>query len=159
MDVGCYLVNTSRFIFEREPLRAIGAIQRDPDMGTDRVTSILLDFGVGHAAGTCSTQMAPAQRIQIYGTRGRIELLIPFNAPVDRPCRILIDTGADIFGGGITHIDFDTCNQYTIQGDRFSQAILNGEDVPSPLEDAVKNMACIDAIFKSAHSGCWEGLQ
>jgi predicted dehydrogenase len=159
MDVGCYLVNTSRFIFEREPLRAIGAIQRDPDMGTDRVTSILLDFGVGHAAGTCSTQMAAAQRIQIYGTRGRIELLIPFNAPVDRPCRILIDTGADIFGGGVTHIDFDTCNQYTIQGDRFSQAILNGEDVPSPLEDAVKNMACIDAIFKSADSGCWEGLQ
>ena len=159
MDVGCYLVNTSRFIFEREPLRAIGAIQRDPDMGTDRVTSILLDFGVGHAAGTCSTQMAPAQRIQIYGTRGRIELLIPFNAPVDRPCRILIDTGADIFGGGITHIDFDTCNQYTIQGDRFSQAILNGEDVASPLEDAVKNMACIDAIFKSADTGCWEGLQ
>jgi predicted dehydrogenase len=159
MDVGCYLVNTSRFIFEREPLRAIGAIQRDPDMGTDRVTSILLDFGAGHAAGTCSTQMVPAQRMQIYGTTGRIELLIPFNAPVDRPCRILIDTGADVFGGGITHIDFDTCNQYTIQGDRFSKAILNGEDVASPLEDAVKNMACIDAIFKSADTGCWEVLQ
>jgi predicted dehydrogenase len=158
MDVGCYLVNTSRFIFEREPLRAIGAIQRDPDMATDRVTSMLLDFGVGHAAGTCSTQMVPAQRMQIYGTKGRIELLIPFNAPVDRPCRILIDTGADVFGGGITHIDFDTCNQYTIQGDRFSKAILNGEDVASPLEDAVKNMACIDAIFKSADTGYWEVL-
>ncbi len=159
MDVGCYLVNTSRFIFDREPRRAVGAIQRDPDMGTDRVTSILLDFEVGHAAGTCSTQMVPAQRMQIFGTTGRIELLIPFNAPVDRPCRILIDTGADVFGGGISHIDFDTCNQYTIQGDRFSKAILNGEDVTSPLEDAVKNMACIDAIFKSADTGCWEVVQ
>jgi predicted dehydrogenase len=97
--------------------------------------------------------------MQIYGTKGRIELLIPFNAPVNRPCRILIDTGADVFGGGITHIDFDICNQYTIQGDRFSKAILDGEDVVSPLEDAVKNMACIDAIFKSADTGCWEALQ
>ena len=156
MDIGCYLVNTSRFIFGREPARAIGAVQRDPDMGTDRLTSILLDFESGHAAGACSTQLVPSQRMQIFGTTGRIELPIPFNAPIDRPCRIIVDTGADVFGGGASHIDVDTCNQYTIQGDRFSKAILDGTDVPCPLEDAVRNMACIDAIFKSADTGCWE---
>ncbi len=155
-DIGCYLVNTSRFIFGAEPLRVTGAIQRDPDMGTDRLTSVLLDYGTGHAAGTCSTQMVFYQRLQIFGTTGRIELPIPFNAPPDKPSRIIVDTGADLFGSGVTNIDLDICNQYTIQGDRFSQAILDGSDVPCPLEDAVKNMACIDAIFRSADSGRWE---
>ena len=159
MDVGCYLINTSRFIFDREPVRAIGIMQRDPAMGTDRMTSMLLDFEVGHCTGTCSTQMVPAQRMEIFGTKGRIELAIPFNAPPDRPCRITIDSGADVFGGGISHIDVDTCNQYTIQGDVFSKAILDGTDIALPLEDAIKNMACIDAIVKSTHTGCWEVLQ
>jgi predicted dehydrogenase len=159
MDVGCYLINTSRFIFDREPARVIGAIQRDPEMGTDRLTTIMLDFEVGHAAGSCSTQMVPAQRMQLFGTKGRIELPIPFNAPPDRPCRIIVDTGADVFGGGISEIEVDTCNQYTIQGDRLSKAILDNAEVPLPLEDAVRNMACIEAIVKSAETGCWEGVQ
>jgi predicted dehydrogenase len=156
MDIGCYLVNTSRFIFGREPLRVTGAIERDPEMGTDRLTSILLDFGSGHAAGSCSTQMVFSQRLQIFGTTGRIELPIPFNAPPDRPNRIIVDTCADLFGGGISHIDIDACNQYTIQGDLFSKAILDDEDVSLPLEDGLRNMACIDAIFKSAETGRWE---
>jgi predicted dehydrogenase len=156
MDIGCYLINTSRFIFGCEPLRVTGAIQRDPAMHTDRLTSILLDYGTGHAAGTCSTQMVFYQHLQIFGTAGRIELPIPFNAPPDRPSRIIVDTGADLFGGGISHVDVDVCNQYTIQGDLFSKAILDNTTVPSPIEDAVKNMACIDAIFKSAETGRWE---
>jgi predicted dehydrogenase len=156
MDIGCYLVNTSRFIFGREPLRVTGAIERDPDMRTDRLTSMLLDFGIGHAAGTCSTQMVFSQRVQIFGTKGHIELPIPFNAPPDHPCRITVDTGADLFGGGASHIDVDICNQYTIQGDLFSKAILENTDLPYPLEDAVRNMACIDAIFRSAETGRWE---
>jgi predicted dehydrogenase len=156
MDIGCYLIHTSRFVFGREPLRVAGLIDRDPDMGTDRLTSLLLDFGSAHAAGTCGTQMVPFQQIQILGTTGRIELRIPFNAPPDRPNRIILDSGADLFGGGVSTFDFDTCNQYTIQGDLFSKAILDGEDAPYPLEDALKNMACIDAVRRSAASGHWE---
>jgi len=159
MDIGCYLINASRFIFGREPQRLIGVVDRDPDLRIDRLTSMMLDFGIGHCAGTCGTQMVPYQLMQIFGTTGRIELEIPFNAPPDRPCRVFVDTGADLFGGGITEIDFETCDQYTIQGDLFSKAILNNEDVPSPLEDAVKNMACIDAVFRSAESGRWEAPQ
>jgi predicted dehydrogenase len=156
MDIGCYLINTSRFIFEREPARVIGVLDRDPDLGIDRMASILLDFGSGHSAGTCSTQMVFFQRMEIFGTRGRIEIEIPFNAPADRPCRMLVDSGTDLFGTGVDRLELETCNQYTIQGDVFSKAILDNATVPSPLEDAVKNMACIDAIFRSAESGCWE---
>jgi predicted dehydrogenase len=158
MDIGCYLVNTSRFVFDREPARVAGLIERDPDMNVDRLTSLMLDYGSGHAVGTCSTQMVPFQRMQILGTTGRLELEIPFNAPPDRPCRIVLDSGADLFGGGRTTIEVETCNQYTIQGDRFSKAIVAGEPAPVPLEDAVRNMACIDAIVRSAASGRWEGV-
>ena len=156
MDIGCYLINTSRFVYGREPERVVGLVQRDPDMKTDRMTTIMLDFGDGHAAGTCSTQMVFYQRMQILGTTGRIALPIPFNAPPDRPCRVILDSGADLYGGGVTTIEIDLCNQYTIQGDRFSKAILDGQDVTLPLEDAVRNMACIDAIFRSASTGRWE---
>lgn len=156
MDIGCYLVNTSRFIFGREPSRVCGLIERDPDMGVDRLTSMMLDYGSGHAVGTCSTQMVPFQRIQMLGTTGRLELEIPFNAPADRPCRIVMDSGADLFGGGRTTIEVETCNQFTIQGDLFSRAIAANDSVPVPLEDAVQNMACIDAVVRSAANGTWE---
>ena len=158
MDIGCYLINTARFIFDREPDRAIGLIERDPRMKTDRMTSMMLDFGGLHAVGTCSTQMVPSQRMQIFGTRGRIEIDIPFNAPPDRPCRMLVDTGADLFGGGVEQITLEVCDQYTIQGDLFSKAILEDREVPIPLEDAVRNMECIDAIVRSAESGRWEAV-
>jgi predicted dehydrogenase len=156
MDIGCYLINTSRFVFEREPARVSGLIERDPDMGVDRLTSMMLDYGSGHAVGTCSTQMVPYQQVHILGTTGRIELQIPFNAPADRPCTVILDSGADLFGGGRQTFEIDTCNQYTIQGDLFSKAIITNAAVPSPLEDAVRNMACIDAVVRSADSGRWE---
>jgi predicted dehydrogenase len=158
MDIGCYLINTSRFVFEREPARLSGLIERDPDMGVDRLTSMMLDYGSGHAVGTCSTQMVPYQQIHVLGTTGRIELPIPFNAPADRPCMVIVDSGADLLGAGRTAIEIETCNQYTIQGDRFSKAIAGNEAVPSPIEDAVRNMACIDAVVRSAESGRWESV-
>jgi predicted dehydrogenase len=156
MDIGCYLVHTGRLVFRREPARVIGLIDRDPRFGVDRLTSLMLDFESAHAVGTCSTQMVPYQTLQVLGTTGRIEVQIPFNAPPDRPCRILLDSGADLFGGGVSIFDLETCNQYTIQGDLFSRAILDQTDVPCPLEDAVENMACIEAVFRSAASGRWE---
>jgi predicted dehydrogenase len=156
MDIGCYLVNTSRFILGREPVRVAGTSDHDPNFGTDRLTSMLLDYGGVHLAGTCATQMVPFQRVQIFGTTGVIEIRIPFNAPPDRPCEIFVDTGKDLFGGGQERIEFPVCDQYTIQGDLFSKAILENTDVPEPLEDSVRNMECIEAVFRSARTGRWE---
>ena len=98
MDIGCYSVQISRFLFEAEPVRCVGAVERDPEMGTDRLTSGLLEFRGGHSVFTCSTQLVPYQTVQILCTKGRIEIEIPFNAPPDRPCRIYIDDGRDLFG-------------------------------------------------------------
>jgi predicted dehydrogenase len=156
MDIGCYLINTARFIFGREPVRVMGLLDRVPALGVDRTASLLLDFDGPHAAGTCSMQMAPYQRVQMLGTRGRLEIPIPFNAPPDRPCRILVDATGELSGAGVETIELEICDQYTIQGDLFSKALLDGTDVPVPLEDAVKNMACIEAVVRSARTGRWE---
>jgi predicted dehydrogenase len=125
-------------------------------MKIDRLTSAILDFPSGQAIFTCSTQLVPYQRMQLLGTTGRIELEIPFNAPSDRPSRILVDDGRDLSGSGITSEQFPVCDQYTLQGDIFSRAVREGGEVPVSLEDAVKNMAVIEAIFRSAESGRWE---
>jgi predicted dehydrogenase len=156
MDIGCYLIHASRYAFAQEPTRVVGLIDRDPAMQTDRLTSAMLDFEGGQSIFTCSTQLVPYQRIHFLGTRGRIELEIPFNAPPDRPTRLFIDSGKDVFGGGILTENFPVCDQYTLQGDAFSKAILEDTEVPVPVEDAIGNMAVIEAIFASAASGQWE---
>ena len=156
MDIGCYLIHASRYAFAEEPTRVVACIDRDPAMRTDRLTSAILDFPGGQAIFTCSTQLVPYQRIQFLGTRGRIEIEIPVNAPPDRPTRIFIDDGKDLFGGGITTETIPVCDQYTLQGDAFSKAVLEDTEVPAPIEEAIKNMAVIEAIFHSARTGQWE---
>jgi len=156
LDVGCYLVNTARFIFGAEPSRVAGSLELDPSTGVDRLASMILDFDGRHAVGTCSTQVLPYQRIQIVGTRGRLEIEIPFNTPPDRPCRIWFDTNGEVTGSGVEQIELDVCDQYTIQAEEFSLALLEHLPQAVPLEDAVANMGCIDAIFRSSESGRWE---
>jgi predicted dehydrogenase len=156
MDIGCYMVLAARFGFAQEPTRVVASIDRDPKMHTDRLSSALLDFPAGQAIFTCSTQLVPYQRLQFFGAKGRIEIEVPVNAPIDRPTRIFIDTGSDLFGGGITTETFPVCDQYTIQGDAFSRAVLEGGEVPMTIEEAVKNMAVLEALFRSGKSGQWE---
>ena len=158
MDVGCYAITISRFIFRHEPQRVIGLIQRDPHLNIDRLASVILDFPAGQASFTCGTQIVPYQRMQLCGTRGRIEVEIPFNAPADKPTRIFIHDGADLGGNSPEVKEFAICDQYTIQGDLFSRAILENSMQAIPLEDAVKNMAAIDALFRSESLDRWEKL-
>jgi predicted dehydrogenase len=158
LDIGCYPITISRFLFGEEPRRAQGLVERDPRFGIDRLTSALLEFPSGHAVFSCGTQVVHYQRVQALGSRGRIEVEIPFNAPNDRPSRLLVDDGRDLFGGGVEEIRLAACDQYAIQGDLFSQAILEDREVPVPLEDAVRNMRVIEAVFRSADSGRWETI-
>ena len=156
LDIGCYPITTSRLIYGEEPTRVVSLIERDPDMKVDRLASVILDFPSGHAIFTCSTQVVPYQRMNLIGTKGRIEIEIPFNAPNDRPCRIFIDDGGDLTGKTISTETFPVSDQYTLQGDLFSRAIREDLEVPVPVSDGVKNMAVIEAAFRSAESGRWE---
>jgi len=158
MDIGCYGIKASRMLFGREPLRVIGLIDRDQAFGTDRLTSAMLDFGGGQQASfTCSTQMVAYQVAQVFGTKGRIEIEIPFNAVPGEAMRIRVDDGSKV-GGASARVELsDICDQYTLQADEFALAI-RGEraDVPVTLEDAARNMAVIDAIRNSADTREWE---
>jgi len=153
LDIGCYPITMSRFIFGEEPLRVSGKLELDPDWGTDRLASAILEFRAGQSTFVCGTQMAYYQRMHFFGTAGHVEIEIPWNAPNDRPCRIFI---GDLMGGAPKVEEFPVCDQYTIQGDEFSRAILGEREVPVPIEDAVRNMSVIDAIFRSAKTGNWE---
>jgi predicted dehydrogenase len=154
MDIGCYGVSLSRFIFDDEPKRVLGIIERDPKTDIDRLTSAVLEFFQGTATFTCSTQLAPYQRVNIFGTTGRVEIEIPFNAPNDKPCRLWLQTSAKS-GDSVEEICFDVCDQYTLQADAFARAIIDDTRVPTPLADAVANMRVIERIFKSAEQNIW----
>ena len=149
-DIGCYNISLSRFIFGREPRRVCSTIEYDPQFKTDRLASALLDFGSGTATFTCATQLTPYQRVNIYGTEGRVEIEIPFNAPPDRPCKMWHQEG-----DRVEEIVLQTVDQYTLQGDAFSQAILNNAPAPTPIEDALANMRVIDAVFESGRHEKW----
>ncbi|HLU48140.1 MAG TPA: Gfo/Idh/MocA family oxidoreductase, partial [Planctomycetota bacterium] len=159
MDIGCYPITTSRFTFEEEPTRVVACVERDPEMKIDRLTSAILDFPSGQSIFTCSTQMVPYQRMHFFGEKGRIEVEVPFNAPNRVPCRVFVDDGSDTRGGGVQTIELPVCDQYTLQGDAFAKAILDDGPVPVPLEDAVKNMAVIEAVLRSGATGTWETPQ
>ena len=155
-DIGCYPIVGSRFLFESEPLRVASQIEHDPHFATDRLTSALLQFPTGQALFFCSTQLVPYQRMQILGTDGRIEIEIPFNAPPDRACRIFVDDGSELGDRSARIETFDVVNQYTLQGDLFADAVRNGRALPFPLEDSVKNMRVLDAVFRAGRSGRFE---
>ena len=156
LDIGCYCIQAARYGFAQEPTRVVGLVDRDPSFKTDRLTSAMLDFDGGQAIFTCSTQLVPYQRVQFFGTKGRIEIEIPFNAPKDRPTRIFVDETGELFGSGTKTEVFPTADQYTMQGDAFSRAVLDDTEVPVSLEEAIANMAVMEAIFRSAETGSWE---
>ena len=154
MDVGCYGVSLSRFIFDDEPKRVLGFVERDPKTNVDRLTSAALEFFQGTSTFTCATQLVPFQRVNIFGTTGRIEIEIPFNAPNDKPCRLWLQMSSKS-GISIEEISFDVCDQYSLQADAFARAIMDDTKPPTPLADALANMRVIERIFKSSESGAW----
>jgi len=150
MDIGCYPISVARFLFDTEPIDVFGHMDFDPTFETDILTSAVLKFENGRATFTVSTQVEPYQRVLIFGTEGQIEIDIPFNAPPNKPTRLWLNKKSHT-----EEIEFDICDQYQLQGDAFSQAVINDEPVPTPLDDAVANMRVIDAVIKSHSAGMW----
>ena len=155
-DIGCYAVVTGRFFFEGEPRRAFALLDRDPRFRTDRTATAVVDFGEGRQLGfTVCTQCVPYQRVQLCGTRARLEIVIPFNAPQGEATRILLDDGA-LDGSAIRTEVVPECDFYQLEAEAFSRAIRGELDLPYGVADAVSNMRVLDALFRSERSGRWE---
>ncbi|MFC4174180.1 Gfo/Idh/MocA family protein [Microvirga sp. GCM10011540] len=159
LDIGCYAVVAGRYFFEAEPTRAVVLTDFDPAMAIDRTTSALMDFGAGRQLiFTVSTQMVPYQRLQILGTRGRIEIEIPFNAPPDQPTRILVDDGSVHGGRSARTIEFEALDQYQLQGEAFARAVRGAEPLGYGIQDALMNMRILDALRRSAEAASWQRI-
>lgn len=157
MDIGCYGIVSGRFLFEAEPSRVVSLIDRDSAFGTDRLSSVIADFGGGRQLSfSVSTQLAPHQRVTVAGTKGRIEIPVPFNAPQMQSSTILVDDGSALGGASSTPEHFPPVDQYAEEGDAFARAVLGEEKLPYGIDDAVKNMQIIDAIVRSEQTGRWE---
>lgn len=157
MDIGCYPIVASRYFYDAEPERVVSLVDRDMRFGTDRQTSVMLDFGQGrHAQFTVSTQSAPYQRINLVGTSKRLEILIPFNAPAGEETILRLDSGK-VLGDGAMEVErIAACDQYTLQGELFSRVVRGEEELQYGIGDAIQNMEVIEAIFRSERSGSWE---
>ena len=155
MDIGCYQISLSRWLFGREPGRVLGRIENDPEFGVDRIADGVLDFGTGSSTFTCSTQLAPYQRVNAFGTDGRLELEIPFNAPPDVPCVLWRQSGRAGEYAAPVREELPVADQYTVQAEAFARAILDDTPVPTPLSDAVANLRVIEALRASDDSGAW----
>ena len=158
-DIGCYAIVAGRFLFESEPLRVVALFDRDPDFKTDRTVTAIADFGDGRRLDfTVSTQSVPFQRVQVIGTKKRLELEIPFNAPLGGTTRIFVDDASAPGGASAVAETMPACDMYTLQGDAFSQVVRGEMALPYGVEDAILNMRVIDALFKSGASGRWEDV-
>jgi predicted dehydrogenase len=154
MDIGCYSVNLSRMLFGAEPDRVSATIRRDPASGVDTLTSGILEFGEGIATFTCATRAEPDQRVDVYGTEGRISIEIPFNIPPDRPTRVFLTAGGDPPVAPATQvIEVATADPYAVEATLFAAAVLDGGPAPIDPMDAVANMRVIERVFASAAGG------
>ena len=156
LDIGCYMVSIARLLMQGEPQRVVAAVKRDPAFKTDSFSSALLDFGDGRVSTfTISTQMYPWQRVRAVGTGGTLEVEIPVNMYGDVPGRIHVNTGV-----GARTVETEIADQYLLQFDAFAEAVAeNRDEAPTPITDAVANMAVLDALFASAESGGWEQVK
>jgi predicted dehydrogenase len=158
-DIGCYAIVSGRFLFEAEPLRVVSMIDRDPVFRTDRLAGGLADFGGGrHLGFTVSTQLVPYQRVQALGTKGRIEIQIPFNAPQGEATRIFVDDGAAPAGFSARTVELPPADQYQLQGEAFSRAVRGEQPLVYGVDDAVMNMRILDALYKAGDTGLWENV-
>lgn len=158
-DIGCYAIVAGRFFFGNEPTRGVSLMERDPAFGTDRITSALVDFGDGRRLDfTVSTQIARQQRLQLCGTKGRIEIPIPVNPPQGAKTHIHIDDCSSLDGTGVATETLAESDQFQLQGEAFSRAVRGEIEWRYGVDDAVANMRVIDALFRSEKSGHWEAV-
>lgn len=156
MDIGCYPVTAGRFLFECEPKRVVSLVERDEQFGTDRLASVLMDFGNGRQLSfLCSTQATPEQSVQVLGTKAKLSLAIPFNAPANERTALTVDIGPPLDGSLARREIMPACDQYTEQAEAFALAVLGEQTLPWSIEDAISSMKVLDAIVASEKAGGW----
>jgi predicted dehydrogenase len=154
-DIGVYPVITARFATGMEPQRVRATVERDPDFGTDRYASAVVDFGDFEMGFYCSTQMALRQAMVFHGDQGTIEVAAPFNAGEYDLASVTLHTvkrdRSEVFR-------FSGVRQYRLQAEAFAEKIAGGNVDLFELEASRANQKVIDAIFRAGEHEGWEAI-
>jgi predicted dehydrogenase len=158
-DIGCYCVISGRYLFGDEPLRVVALVDRDPNFGTDRLASVIVDFGNGRQLNfACATQTSGRQSVEVFGDRASLEIVIPFNAPLGQPAALLVGNDAPHDRSLFRREIVDAVDQYTEEAEAFALAVLGDRPLDYGVEDAILQARILDAIFRSEKSGSWENV-
>ena len=158
-DIGCYCVISGRYLFEAEPRRVVALVDRDPNFKTDRLASVIADFGNGrHLSFVCGTQASGRQSVEVFGDRASLEIVIPYNAVADESGALLVGNGGPLDRSLYRREITKPVDQYTEEADAFARAVLGEEPLAYGVDDAIQQMRILDAIFRSEKSGAWEDV-
>src|SRR5581483_12153022 len=117
---------------------------------------VLADFGEGrHLIFTVAMQSVPFQRVNIMGSKARLEVAIPFNAPQGGAMRLYLDDGSKFAGAAAKVVKIGRADQYQLEGEAFSAAVRGKGKLDYGVEDAIQQARILDAIFRSEKSGNW----
>ena len=152
-DIGCYAISSARFLLDREPIRVAAAVDYDSVTGVDTLTSGIMDFSGPRALFTVSTRMMEEQKVFVYGSKGHLTVVRPFNAYTDRPLTLVIENDE-----GRRDIQCGPADQYGLMFEAFARAFRSGDPAPLSGSDGIANMKVIDAVFRSGQSGIWEKI-
>mgnify|MGYP003575280885 CR=1 FL=1 len=154
LDIGCYSISLSRWLFNEEPTQVLGQITPLPGEEVDCLTSAIMEFSAGSASFTAATKVEPIQYAEAIGDEGSLYIERPFyndSSELVQRVRITRSRVQEI-------IEVPDHNHYGAMGDAFALSIFNNSPVPTPLSDAINNMRVVDAIFNSAAERKWVSL-
>jgi len=147
MDVGAYAVSAARQ-FLGEPDRAYAHMDDSRDSGVDTEVAGILQYEDGSSARVASGFDAQTvQRYRVEAANGWIEVDGAFNPGDDR-----FELSYRIDGEQAVET-FDPVDQYRLQVDHFIECVESGSRPRTDGEEAIANMAVIDALYESAETG------
>jgi D-xylose 1-dehydrogenase (NADP+, D-xylono-1,5-lactone-forming) len=146
LDVGCYPINAIRYILNCEPeALTVNAFFSPSHGNVDMMASGLLEFSKGVSATfQCSMWAEYKNSLQIFGTKGRIEIPFAFSCNTETGNFFISSKGKR------TEVSVPKVNQYILQIEHFNDSILTNEPYPISLEDSINNTRVLQACLKSA---------
>jgi predicted dehydrogenase len=148
MDVGCYCVNASRTLLGAEPTSAHAWATWGPS-GVDTELAGALRFANGVVAHfDCALTLERRETCEVAGTLGSFSLdpaFLPGKADA-----VLVERRS---GGKEERHTTAGVDQYRLMVEHFAEAVLEGTPLRYPAIEAARNMAAIEALYRSARNG------
>ncbi|WP_135827221.1 Gfo/Idh/MocA family protein [Halorussus ruber] len=148
MDVGCYAVNAAR-LFLGEPDRAYATTHDAGDHGVDTKLAGLLEYEGGATAEvSCGFETTDTQCYRVEAEDGWLEAREAFVPRGEGG----VELEYEVEGRRAVEA-FEPTDQYRLEVEHFAECIESGDAPRTDADEAVRNMAVIDALYESAEEG------